>query len=63
MSIGDVHFLQKCTSPIAFAGVPICVLPCPFLHFPLSPSAKIPGCSDTSSQNSRESDSYPYELM
>ena len=26
---GDVHFLQKCTSPFAFAGVPICVLGCP----------------------------------
>ena len=34
---GDVHFLQKCTSPFAFAGVPICVLPCPHLHLSLSP--------------------------
>ena len=29
--IGDVHLLQRCTSPIAFAGVPICIFPCPLL--------------------------------
>src|SRR5699024_7383538 len=28
---GDVHFLQKCTSPFALLGVPIWIFPCPRL--------------------------------
>ena len=39
-AIGDVHLCKRCTSPIALAGVPICILPRPqvddyviFLYF------------------------------